>query len=232
MIAFVTGANKGLGLETARRLVALDHDVLLGARDPVQGHAAAEALGPRARFVQLDVTDDDSVRRAATDVAQREGRVDILVNNAGVPAPRKPVGEITTEDVKNVFGVNVFGVFRVLSAFLPLLARSDSAVVVNVGSGLGSFARTGDDAAFESKVISPIYASSKAALSMLTVQYAKALPEMRVNAVDPGFTKTDLNGGAGMQTLTEGTDAIIAMASIGRDGPTGTFTDRAGPVGW
>lgn len=230
MIVFVTGANKGLGYETARRLIDLGHRVVVGARDADRGHAAATALG--ARFVQIDVTDDVSVRAATDDVTSHEGRIDVLINNAGVSEGMTPVDQLVVEQAQRVYDTNVFGVIRVTSAFLPLLRKSESPAIVNVGSGLGSFARTHDSDNLESKVVAPIYCSSKAAVSMLTAQYAKALPEMRVNAVDPGFTATDLNGGRGVQTVTEGTDAIVAMATLGPDGPTGTFQDRHGHVGW
>lgn len=229
-MVFVTGANKGLGYETARRLIDLGHQVVVGARDTDRGHAAATALG--ARFVQIDVTDEVSVRAAADDVTSHEGRIDVLINNAGVSEGMTPVDQLVVEQAQRVYDTNVFGVIRVTSAFLPLLRKSESPAIVNVGSGLGSFARTHDSDNLESQVVAPIYCSSKAAVSMLTAQYSKALPEMRVNAVDPGFTATDLNGGRGVQTVTEGTDAIVAMATLGPGGPTGTFQDRHGHVGW
>jgi len=131
-----------------------------------------------------------------------------------------------------VFETNVFGPTRVLQAFLPLLLASGNGVVVNVASGLGSQAATHDPDRVENRVVAPAYCSSKSALVMLTTQYAKALPALRINAVDPGYTATDLNGNSGTQTVTEGTDAIVAMAVIAQDGPTGTFTDRNGTVPW
>jgi NAD(P)-dependent dehydrogenase (short-subunit alcohol dehydrogenase family) len=119
-----------------------------------------------------------------------------------------------------------------LHAFLPLLERSASPVVVNVSSGLGSLTYSADPQGQYSKLIAPAYCSSKAALNMLTTQYAKAFPGMRINTVDPGYTATDLNAHRGTQTVTEGTDAIVAMATIGPDGPTGTFVSRDGQVPW
>ena len=226
----ITGASRGLGLETARRLSALGHTVLLAARDPERGRAAAEAVG--ARFVQLDVTDDASAAAAAADVAAHEGHLDVLVNNAGIGGTHAPVEEITAADADAVLGTNLVGVVRVTHAFLPLLRRSAAPVVVNVSSGMGSFALTRDEERVESTAVVPLYAASKAALTMLTTQYARALPEMRINAADPGYTATDLNGHSGPQTLTEGTDAIVALATLGPDGPTGTFRDRRGDVPW
>jgi NAD(P)-dependent dehydrogenase (short-subunit alcohol dehydrogenase family) len=230
-IILVTGANKGLGRETARRLVTDGHDVWAAARDPARGLAAAEELG--ARSLVLDVTDDASVELAATTVAQATGGVlDVLINNAGISGGRVSAGELTAEKIHEVYDVNVFGAVRVLHAFLPLLERSRTPVVVNVSSGLGSLTYGADPESTYSKLIVPAYFSSKAALNMLTVQYAKAFPAMRINSVDPGFTATDLNANRGTQTVTEGTDAIVRMATIGPEGPTGSFVSRDGPVPW
>jgi NAD(P)-dependent dehydrogenase (short-subunit alcohol dehydrogenase family) len=227
----ITGANKGLGRETARRLLAEGHEVWLTARDTPLGRAAAEELG--ARFVQLDVTDEDSVTAAAALVATATGgRLDVLINNAGIAGGRRPAGEVTADDVRRVFETNVFGVVRVTHAFLPLLQSSRSPVIVNVSSGMGSIAVTTNPKRFESTLIGIAYPASKTAVNMLTTQYAKAFPEIRINAVDPGYTATDLNGHDGTQSVEEGSDAIVAMAKLDPSGPTGTFVDRDGVVAW
>jgi NAD(P)-dependent dehydrogenase (short-subunit alcohol dehydrogenase family) len=127
---------------------------------------------------------------------------------------------------------DVFGIVRVTHAMLPLLRASKSPVIVNVSSGLGSFGVVTNPSRFESKVAALAYCSSKSAVTMLTVQYAKALPEMRINVVDPGYTATDLNHNSGPQTVEQGTDAIVRLATIGKDGPTGTFQDAAGSLPW
>lgn len=225
---FITGANKGLGHETARRLIALGHTVIVGARDPERGAAAAAALG--ARFVRIDVTDDASVADAAADVAAHEGVLDVLVNNAGVPGPHGDPSDLTGADALGVFDVNVFGVVRTTTAFLPLLRRSPDPVIVNVSSGMGSLAFTHDPSRVESAIVVPLYTASKAALTMLTTQYAKAFPGIRVNAADPGYTATDLNGHSGPQTVTEGTDAIVRLVTEGPGAGSGRFVDRAGPI--
>jgi NAD(P)-dependent dehydrogenase (short-subunit alcohol dehydrogenase family) len=228
----ITGANKGLGFETARRLIEAEHTVYVGARDAHRGREAAARLG--ARFVQLDVTDEDSVKAAAEFVRADAGRLDVLVNNAGIVGARKlgRVGEVTGADMMTTYDTNVFGVVRVTHAFLPLLEASDAPVVVNVSSGLGSLAATADPSRVEFQVTVLDYNSSKSALVMVTSQYAKAFPAIRFNAVDPGYTATDLNGHQGTQTVEEGADIIVRMASIGADGPTGGFFDKTGPVVW
>jgi NAD(P)-dependent dehydrogenase (short-subunit alcohol dehydrogenase family) len=222
----ITGANKGLGYEAARRLLEAGHDVWMAARDEQRGRAAAEALG--GRFVALDVTDDASVAAAAETV----GDIDVLINNAGISGGRIPVAEVEPRDVAHVFETNVYGLVRVTRAFLPALERSSNPVIVNVSSGMGSLGVTSDPDRVESTLVGLAYPASKTAVNMLTTQYAKAFPRIRVNAVDPGYTGTDFNNHSGPQTVTEGTDAIVAMAQIGPDGPTGTFSDRQGAVPW
>jgi NAD(P)-dependent dehydrogenase (short-subunit alcohol dehydrogenase family) len=225
----ITGANKGLGYEAARRLIDAGHDVWAAARDPERGQAAADALG--ARFVQLDVTDDASVTAAAETIAANGG-LDVLINNAGIPGGRIAPPDTTVENLETVYATNVFGLVRVTQAFLDVLKRSTAPVIVNVSSGMGSLAVTSDPDRVEYTVQAVAYPSSKSAVNMITTQYAKAIPEIRINAVDPGYTATEFNGHSGPQTVQEGTDAIVAMAQIGPDGPTGTFTDRHGTVEW
>jgi NAD(P)-dependent dehydrogenase (short-subunit alcohol dehydrogenase family) len=223
----VTGANKGLGLETARQLVLAGHTVYLGSRDPGLGQAAAAEVG--ARPVQLDVTSDESVAAAAEAV----GELDVLVNNAGIAPEWQESGvvgaaDVTADLMRETFEVNLFGLVRVLHAFLPLLERSGSPVVVNVSSRLASLAT----AAAGSGYPGVAYPVSKAAVNMVTVQYAKAFPNMRINAVEPGFTATDLNGGTGRQTVEQGAGIIVRMAQIGQDGPTGGYFDAEGTLPW
>lgn len=227
---FITGANKGLGYETARRLTELGQRVILGARDEERGRAAADALN--VRFVQIDVTSDESVAAAAANIEAHEGHIDTLINNAGINGKPVPTEQLTGHDASEVFETNVVSIVRVTSAFLPLLNKSEAAAVINVSSGMGSLALTHNPDRVESKIISPLYTASKAAVTMLTTQYAKALPGIRVNAADPGYTSTDLNGNRGVQTVTEGTDAIVTLATEAPDAGTGRFIDRLGPIEW
>ncbi|MFF1657139.1 SDR family NAD(P)-dependent oxidoreductase [Streptomyces sp. NPDC058255] len=230
----ITGANKGLGFETARRLVEAGHTVYVGSRDPGRGRRAAEQLG--ARLVVLDVTDDASVAAAAKTV-EADGGLDVLINNAGIEARGEGntvvgAGEVTADMMREVFETNVFGVVRVTHAFLPLLQRSAAPVVVNVSSGLASMARVTDSASPAYAYPGVAYPASKATVNMITAQYAKAFPDMRINAVEPGYTATDLNGRTGTQTVEEGAEIIVRMARIGQDGPTGGYFDVAGPLPW
>ena len=233
--ALVTGANKGLGRETVRRLAVLGWDVFLAARDTARGSAAVAELaedGLDVRFVPLDVTSDESVAAAADTVKRAVGRLDVLVNNAGVGAPATPPADARAAELREVFEVNVFGSVRVTNAFLPLLRAAEQPRIVMVSSGMGSFTVANDPRWFGLVPPQLGYPASKAALNMITSQYARALDGIQVNAVDPGYTATDLTHNAGFQTVTEGTDAIVRLAGIGSDGPTGGMFDRAGTVPW
>ena len=229
-IIFITGGNKGLGYESARRLIALGHKVYIGCRNEERGKLAAEELS--AGLILIDVTDDASVQNAALSMRNMEDHIDVLINNAGISGIRKKPADITAEDMEIVYNTNVFGIVRVTNAFLPLLVKSDNPVIVNVSSGMGSFGTVTDDSTAESKINSLTYCSAKAAVSMLTLQYAKGLPDIKVNCADPGSTATDLNGGMGKQTVSEGTDAIVKLATIDKNGPTGTFINRYGVMPW
>ena len=229
-ITLITGGNKGLGFETARTLVEAGHTVYLGARDPGRGEAAAAMVG--ARHVTLDVTDDASVAAAAALIEEREGVLDVLVNNAGIGGTFAAPRDTRAEQVRQVYETNVFGIVRVMHAFIPLLERSESPVVVNVGSGMGSLALTTDPERLQSRLVAIANPSTKTPVNMITSQYAKDLPRFRVNVVDPGYTATDLNGHRGVQSVAEGAAIIVRMASIGADGPTGSFVAASGPVGW
>ena len=227
-VTLITGANKGLGHETARRLIELGRTVYIGARSIERGEAAATGLG--ARFVQLDVTDDASVETALGVIGEREGHLDVLVNNAGISATADAVnGPVALM----VFDTNAVGIIRVTQAALPLLRKSENPVVVNVSSALGSFWAVTNPERRQFHYPSVIYGASKAAVSMLTVQYAKALPDIKFNAVEPGFTATDLTPASGAgQPVEKGAEVIVRMATIGKDGPTSTFQENEDELAW
>jgi NAD(P)-dependent dehydrogenase (short-subunit alcohol dehydrogenase family) len=231
----ITGANKGLGFETARQLITAGHTVYIGSRDAERGRRAAEQLGARA--VQLDVTDDASVA-AAVKTVEAGGGLDVLVNNAGIAAEWTTdnvvigAADLTADLMRRTFETNVFGTVRVTHAFLPLLLRSAAPVVVNVSSGLASLTRLATPGTRSYAYPGVAYPASKTAVNMFTVQYAKAFPKMRINAVEPGFTRTDLNGNSGVQTVEVGAEIIVRMAQVGPDGPTGGYFGAEGSLPW
>jgi NAD(P)-dependent dehydrogenase (short-subunit alcohol dehydrogenase family) len=241
--ALVTGANKGIGFEITRQLAGLGMTVHLGARDLGRGTAAAEALcaeGLDVRALQLDVTDPDSVSRAAQRVADESGVLDVLVNNAGIGAPMPPPSETPVEQVREVYETNVFGVIAVTNAFLPLLRKSAAARIVNVSSAIGSLSAAA--ANHDPTGVHPpgefptmlAYATSKSALNAVTLTYANELrgTGILVNAASPGFVATDINGHHGILTVEEGARIPVLLATLGDDGPTATFLGENGtPTG-
>ena len=226
-VALITGANKGIGFETARQLVQLGHTVYLGARDVERGEKAAAELG--GRFVQLDVTDDASVTNALSTIDAAEGRLDVLVNNAGLLGD----GDIDGPKALRVFDTNAVGIVRVTEAALPLLRRSSNATVVNVTSSMGSFWAVTNPDRVESTLLLALYAASKTAANMLTIQYAKAHPGIKFNALEPGTTATDMTAHYGIgRPPAESAALVVRMAILDADGPTGTFTDETGTLPW
>lgn len=241
-IALVTGANKGIGRETARRLAAAGMTVLVGARDAGRGQAAAAELAAELsadlRFLQLDVTDEDSVKSAAGWIEETFGRLDVLVNNAGISVEnRAPVTEVTADQMRRTYETNVFGVVAVTSTLLPLLRRAEGARIVNVSSMLGSLSMAADPQGPFSGwpgAFLLAYNSSKTALNALTVMWANALSAegIKVNSADPGYVATDLNHHSGNSTIEQGAEIIVTLATLAEDGPTGTFQAAAGIRPW
>jgi NAD(P)-dependent dehydrogenase (short-subunit alcohol dehydrogenase family) len=226
VIALITGANKGIGLETARQFGARGVTVLAGARDEERGQEAERALradGADARFVRLDVTDDASVRHAADWIEREYGRLDVLVNNAGITRGNAP-SQTDLDAMREVYEVNVFGVIRVTNAMLPLLRRAPAARIVNVSSEVGSISSMTDPASPLAQMPAGLaYPSSKAALNMITAMYAKELRDtpIKVNAANPGYTKTDLNRNSGFRSPAAGAEPSVYLATLPTDGPNG-----------
>jgi NAD(P)-dependent dehydrogenase (short-subunit alcohol dehydrogenase family) len=238
-VALVTGANQGIGLQIAKDLVAHGFTVLVGSRDFERGEAAAKEVGPDARALQLDVTNRASITAAAERVRNEFGRLDVLVQNAAISNTRKLPGQsieeyakttrpsnVSLDEMRAVWDTNVFGVLAVYQAMLPLLRETPGARIVNVSSGVGSLTTNSDPAFPYRAIFGPVYPASKTALNALTLAMALELdPEgIKVNAVSPGFTKTNLNGYAGTETVEEGAREAVRVALIGRDGPSGRFT--------
>jgi NAD(P)-dependent dehydrogenase (short-subunit alcohol dehydrogenase family) len=243
-IALVTGGNKGLGRETVAQLAALGMTVLLAARDPeAAAKTAGELRGTGADIhpITLDVTDQATTTTAAKQVDERYGRLDVMVNNAGITGAGSPPTDAdrprpsgTDPDlVRRVFDTNVFGVLAVTNAFLPLLLRSPAPRVVNVSSGVGSLADM-TDGPYTWLPPSVGYPVSKAALNALTVQYAKEFRDspLLINAADPGWCSTDLNGHAGPRSVAQGAAITVRLATLPADGPSGGFFNDDGPVRW
>ena len=240
-ITLVTGATRGIGREVARRLVEAGQTLYLGARDSGAGAEVAASIG--AIPLQLDATDAASIAAAVERISDEAGSLDVLVNNAGIAGEQRRPGEATLADLRSVFETNVFGAAAVIDAFTPLLEASTAPVVVNVSSAVGSLTL---NTAPDSRWTMLAYPMSKAALNMLTIQYARAYPRWRVNSATPGLTATEFTGPregkptieqlrtAGMQinTVEQGAEIIVRLAQVRPDGPTGTFVGNDGPVPW
>jgi len=237
-IALITGANQGVGLQVAKELVTKGITVLVGSRNMERGEAAAKEIGPGAIALQIDVTDGASIATAAERIRKEFGRLDLLVNNAAISNTRK--GDLSLEEygkisrasnasldeVRTVWDTNVFGVLAVYQAMLPLLRESADARIVNVSSGVGSLELNAAPDGPYHKSFGPVYPASKTALNAMTLAMMVELEGtgIKVNLVSPGFTKTNLNGYAGTQSVEDGSREVVRVALLGPDGPTDTFT--------
>ncbi|AGP34780.1 dehydrogenase [Sorangium cellulosum] len=246
-VALVTGANKGIGHAIAKELAARGYTVLVGARDLARGEAAAKQIAGDARAIAIDVTNAGSIAAAAARIRRELGRLDVLVNNAGIAKGSAQSGVTVEEisrsgrpsvaslaDVREVFETNVFGVIAVTQAMLPLLREAPAGRIVNVSSSLGSMTVMSDPATPYRGVGGVAYSPSKSALNAVTIAFAHELAgtPIKVNAVCPGYVATDLNNHSGTRTVAEGARQPVRLALLGPDGPTGTFSDDAGPIPW
>jgi NAD(P)-dependent dehydrogenase (short-subunit alcohol dehydrogenase family) len=237
-IALITGANQGVGFEVAKHLVAAGATVYVGSRDLARGEAAAQQIGPGAIALQLDVTDQASIAASAERVRSECGRLDLLVNNAAISNTNK--GDLSLpeyakisrasnaplDEVRAVWETNVFGVLAVYQAMLPLLRESPAARIINVSSGVGSLAVNADPAYPYHAFYGPVYPASKTALNAITLAMMVELESttIKVNLVSPGFTKTNLNGYAGTESLEDGSREVVRVALLGPEEQSGTFT--------
>jgi NAD(P)-dependent dehydrogenase (short-subunit alcohol dehydrogenase family) len=238
-VALVTGANQGVGLQVAKELVANGATALVGSRDLERGQAAAKEIGAGAIAIQLDVTDKASIAAAAERIDKEFGRLDLLVNNAAISntskLPGMSIGEyakltrpsnVSLDEVRAVWETNVLGVLAVYQAMLPLLRKASDARIVNVSSGVGSLADNANPSFAYRSIFGPVYPASKTALNAITLAMMIELEStgIKVNLVSPGFTKTNLNGYAGTESVEDGSREVVRVALLGLDGPTGTFT--------
>jgi NAD(P)-dependent dehydrogenase (short-subunit alcohol dehydrogenase family) len=238
--ALITGANKGIGLETARQLGQKGITVLVGSRDPKRGEAASNELrkaGIDARPLTIDVSDEKSVEQAAAQVERDCGRLDILINNSGIMVDEKgkKVSEQSLDIWRETFATNLFGLIATTQAFLPLLRKSDAGRIVNLSSILGSItyhAQPGSPV-YENKD-QPAYNVSKSAVNAFTVQLAYELKDspLKVNAAHPGWVKTDMGGAGAMMEIVDGAKTSVALATLGADGPNGTYVHMGEPLPW
>jgi NAD(P)-dependent dehydrogenase (short-subunit alcohol dehydrogenase family) len=237
--ALVTGANKGIGYEVVRRLAKDGYRIWLGSRDSRRGEEAVARLaqeGLDVRLLQIDVADDASVSNAARELGRQTDRLDVLINNAGIVASAFHTlpSEEALAAIKAVYEVNVFGPVRTTQAFLPLLKAASAPRIVMVSSGLASLARLTDPASEFYGINLLSYNSSKTALNAITVSFAKELAAagFKVNAADPGYTATDLNGNTGYRTVEQAAEVIIRLATLPADGPNAGFFDDQGAEAW
>ncbi|BDC53097.1 short-chain dehydrogenase [Bryobacterales bacterium F-183] len=237
-VALITGANKGIGFETARQLGQQGMTVLIGARDAAKGEQAAKTLqaeGICAEAVVLDVTSRASVDAAAETVGNKYGHLDILVNNAGVFLDWGTSAFAVTEDVlRQTYETNVLGPFRMIQAFLPLLKKSPAGRIVNLSSVLGSTGLAADPSTVYSKSRGAAYATSKAALNMLTVAFANELrrTNIKVNNAHPGWVKTEMGGAGAQMEIPEGAQTSVRLATLPADGPTAGFFHKDDTLPW
>ncbi len=247
-VALITGANQGIGLQIAKDLAAHGFTVLVGSRNFERGQDAAETINGDAHALQLDVTDSDSIAAAAGRVRNEFGRLDVLINNAAISNTSLQPGmtiedyakstrpsNVSLDEVRAVWETNVFGVLAVYQALLPLLREAPHARIVNVSSGLGSLTANSDPAHHYRSIFGPVYPASKTALNAMTVAMAIELEScgIKVNAVAPGYTKTNLNNYSGTETVEEGAREAVRVALLGPDSPTGTFTHATlGTIPW
>src|SRR6185437_11658529 len=241
----ITGANKGIGFETAKQLAQSGYFVYLGSRDKVKGIDAIKILKDSGisniELVELDVSDTDSIKSARKELESKTDALDVLINNAGISGGQpQNISSIKIEDLRKVFDTNFFGAVQTTQEFIPLLKKSKEPVIVNISSGLGSLTihSNTQNSNFE---IYDAYSCSKTALNAFTVMLAKEfrntnLPAGRqgfkINSVTPGYTATNLNNFKGTQTVEHAAKIIVKYATLDKDGPTGKFFSEAGEVDW
>lgn len=236
-VALISGANKGIGLETARQLGKLGYAVIVGSRDLARGEAAAEELrgdGVDARAMKLDVVAAEDIRAAAAWVEAEFGVLDVLVNNAGRMVEAmggNTTLDVSEEDLRDTFDTNFFAVIELTNSMLPLLRKSEAGRIVNVSSILGSLTMHAKDAL---GMMPLAYDASKTALNAYTVHLAHALKEtkIKVNSAHPGWVKTEMGTDAAPMSVVDGAKTEVALATLAEDGGTGGFVHMGDTLPW
>jgi NAD(P)-dependent dehydrogenase (short-subunit alcohol dehydrogenase family) len=237
--ALVTGANRGIGLETAKQLAELGYRVFLGCRYTTLGKQAVDqlhALGLiHTEVIQLDVTDSNSIKSARKQIEIKSGQLDVLVNNAAIMGelPQQAL-TVCVADIRKVFDTNFFGVIEVTQEFIPLLKKSNAGRIVNVSSDLSSLTLNDDPDWKYYPFKSTAYGISKTALNAFTIMLAYELRDtaIKVNAVNPGYTATDLNNNKGEKKPGEAAKVIVKYAILDKSGETGKFFSEEGKMPW
>lgn len=234
----ITGANKGIGLETARQLAHAGYHIYLGCRNKQRGDEAVKLLHneglTNVELLLIDVVSEESVQHAYEELANRTDYLNVLINNAGIPGSfPQPATNTPITIFRDVFEVNLFGVVRTIHAFLPLLSKATNPRIVNVTSDLGSLTLHSDPTWKHYDVKTAAYGPSKSALNGYTIALAYELKgKMKVNMVNPGYTATDFNNNMGYKTVEAGAAPIVQNAMLGIDGPTGKYFSDYGETPW
>lgn len=240
-VAFITGGNKGIGLETARQLGKLGITVVIGSRDLAKGKAAADTLRAEkidAEVISFDVTNRKDHKKALDHFTSHHGKLDILINNAGVWKDGNPFQNTTVtisdKDLRETFDTNFFGTVELTQTLLPLLEKAPAGRIVNLSSILGSLTLQADESSPVYGTKAFAYDASKAALNAFTIHLAAALRDtkIKVNSAHPGWVKTDMGGKGAVMEIPEGAKTSVALATLGEDGPTGAYIHLGKTLPW
>jgi NAD(P)-dependent dehydrogenase (short-subunit alcohol dehydrogenase family) len=227
-VALVSGGNRGLGLEVARRLAEDGYRVVIGSRDPARGDGAAHDVGERATACQLDVTDPESIEACISTIEERFGRLDVLVNNAGIEGGGWSTNatDVDLDDVRDTLETNLFGAWSLTQAALPLMRKNGYGRIVNLSSGMGQLSDMGGHA--------PAYRISKTGLNALTRMLSAELAgeNILVNSCCPGWVRTAMGGPGARRSVEEGSDTPFWLATLTDEGPRGGFFRNREPIPW